>query len=129
MNVEYPNPARAGITESMFNTAWRRKERARTATPPLAVNEKFDLALDDIERVGVVRVRVRVDSFPAVLERAFYHLQIREQGNKPETAVLSVQPLALGFGYKGSVHSGCIMTYLVWLFGRSGGTSIAATGR
>ena len=46
---------------------------------------------------------VGVDTFPAVLERAFYRLQIRRLDEQPKAAVLPVQPLALAFGYKGGV--------------------------
>jgi hypothetical protein len=95
----------------MLDAPWRRKERARTTATPRAVDEKLDLALDDVERICVVRVNVGFNTFPAVLERAFDDLQIRQKGKQPKAAVLPVQPLTLIFGYKGGAHSGCIMTY------------------
>ena len=54
MDVEHANPAGAGIAEAMLDAAWRREERARAAATPLSVDEKLDLTLDDVERVGVV---------------------------------------------------------------------------
>jgi hypothetical protein len=66
MVVEYPYPAGAGIAEAMLDVTWRREERARAAATPLAVNEKLDLTLDDVRRVGVIRVSVRINTLPAV---------------------------------------------------------------
>ena len=105
VDVEYPDPARAGIAEAMLGAPWGREEGARATAPPLAINEELDLALDDVERVGVVRMRVGLDTFPAVLERAFYHLQIRQKDEQPKAAVLPVQPLTVVFGYKRGAHS------------------------
>jgi hypothetical protein len=111
MDVEYSYPAGAGIAEAMLDATWPREERARAATTPLAVNEKLDLTLDDVKRVGVIRVGVGINALPAVLERGFYNLQIRQEDEQPKASVSPVQPLALTFGYKAGVHSGRIITY------------------
>jgi hypothetical protein len=102
MNVENAKPASTWIAESMLNAAWRREERAQAPATLRPVNKELDLALDDVERVGVVRVSVGIDA-PTVLERAFYHFQIRQLDEDAKAAVLSVQPLALALRDKESI--------------------------
>ncbi len=104
MDVENPYPVWTRIAEGMLDATWRGKERARAAATPLAINEKLDLTLEDVERVGVIRVAVRIDTLPAELERGVDNLQIRQLREQPEAAIFPVEPLTLAFGHKDCVH-------------------------
>ena len=61
MEVEQAEVDAAGA-EAVLDVRRHREERAGADTVPLAVLEELDLALEDVERVGVVGVGVRVDA-------------------------------------------------------------------
>src|SRR3954451_17119919 len=79
--------------EAVLDIRWHREEGARAYTVPLALLEELDLALEHVERVGVVGVGVRVHALEVGREGAVERLDVRQLR---ENAV-SVLPDSLAF--------------------------------
>src|SRR3982751_6455685 len=77
VEVEQADGDAAG-TEAVLDVRRHRQERAGADAVPLAVLEELDLALEHIERVGVVRVGVRVDALEVGLEEELERLDVRQ---------------------------------------------------
>src|ERR1700739_4375616 len=82
---------RSAWTESVLDVRRHREERAGAGAVPLAVLEELDLALEHVERVGVVGMGVRDDALEVRPVRELERLDVGQLG---EDAVLP-DPLAL----------------------------------
>src|SRR3954454_2373824 len=91
VEVEQADVDAAG-TEAVLDVRRHRQERAGADSVPLAVLEELDLALEHVERVGVVGMGVRVDALEVGLEEELERLDVRQLG---EYAVSVRRPLAL----------------------------------
>src|SRR5690348_6888659 len=91
VDVEQPKRAATGA-EAVLDIRRHRKERSGACAMPFAVLEELDVSLEDIERVGVVGVRVLVDALEVGPERELEHLEVRQLC---EDAVSVRRPLAL----------------------------------
>ena len=80
--------------EAVLDVGWDRDERAGSGAVPFAVPEELDLALEHVERVGVVGVGVRVDALELRPERELEHLEMRQLC---EDAVAVRRPLAFAW--------------------------------
>src|SRR5215470_12719236 len=67
-------------TESVLDVRWHREERAGPDALPLAVPEELGLTLEQIERVGVIGVGVRVDAVEVRREDKLERLDVRQLG-------------------------------------------------
>src|SRR5690242_18931295 len=67
-------------TEAVLDVRRDGDERAGAAASPGAVEEELDLALEDVERIGVVGVGVRVDALEVGRERGIENLDVRQLG-------------------------------------------------
>src|SRR5437660_8219161 len=79
VEVEQADVDAAG-SEAVLDVRRDRQERARADAVPLAVLEELDLALEHIERVGVVGVGVRVDALELRPVRELERLDVRQLG-------------------------------------------------
>src|SRR5438105_2571667 len=77
VEVEQPKRLAAG-TKAVLDVRRHREERAGAGVMPLAALEELDLALEHVERVGVVRVGVRIDALEVRPERELEHFEVRQ---------------------------------------------------
>src|SRR5262245_59426966 len=77
VEVEQAEVDAAG-TEAVLDVRRHRQEGARPDTVVLAVLEELELALEDVERVGVVGVGVRVDALEVGREGELERLDVRQ---------------------------------------------------
>ena len=68
--------------------------RAGVKTKTLVVDEKLGLSLEDVERVDVIVVGVRIRPFEAGLELELDQRQLLEPGLDRRDAVLALEPFA-----------------------------------
>src|ERR1700745_3993462 len=82
---------RVGVQEAEGRAAWpkavldvwgHREERAGPGAMPGVVEEELDLALEHVERVGVVGVGVRVDTLEVRLVGELERLDLRQLGEE-----------------------------------------------
>src|SRR3954464_3612964 len=92
VEVEQARVAAAG-TEAVLDVRRHRQERAGADAVPLAVLEELDLALEHVERVGVVGVGGGVDALEVGREEELERLDVRQLGEDP----VSVPPDLLAF--------------------------------
>ena len=62
---------------------------------PFAFLEELDLALEYVERIGVVGVRVRIDALEPRLEGELDHLEVWQLAEDTAATEAAVEPLAL----------------------------------
>src|SRR2546430_1585416 len=79
VQVEQAKVDAAGA-EAVLDVRRHRQERAGAGTVPLAVLEELELALEHVERVGVVGVGVRVDALEVRPVRELERLDVRQLG-------------------------------------------------
>src|SRR6476619_4022325 len=79
VEVEQADADAAG-TKAVLDIRRYRQERAGADAVPLAVLEKLDLALEDVERIRVVGVGVRVDALEVGREGELERLDVRQLG-------------------------------------------------
>ena len=79
VDVEQAEGSTAGA-EPVLDVRRHREERAGADAVPLAVLEELDLALQHVERVGVVGVGVGVDAFEIRPVRELERLDVRQLG-------------------------------------------------
>src|ERR1700759_4058679 len=84
---------RAAWPEAVLDVRRHREERAGPGAMPLAVLEELDVALEHVERVGVVGVDVRVDAVEVRPERELEGLDLRQPREDAMPAL--ADPLAL----------------------------------
>src|SRR5437763_16582488 len=77
VEVEQPKGLAAG-TKAVLDVRRHREERAGAGAMPLAPLEELDLALEHIERVGVIGVGVRIDALEVRPERELEHFEVRQ---------------------------------------------------
>src|SRR3954471_7140520 len=94
MEVEHADLDATGA-EAVLDVRRNREERAGADAVPVAVLEELDLALEDVERVGVVGVGVRVDALEPRLEGELDHLEVRQLAQDTAAAEAAIEPLAL----------------------------------
>src|SRR3954471_21057736 len=92
MEVEHADLDATG-TEAVLDVRRHRQERAGADAVPLAVLEELDLALEDVERVGVIGVGVWIHAFEVSREREFERLDVRQLGEN--TVSVPPDPFAL----------------------------------
>src|SRR3954454_367726 len=80
VEVEQADADAAG-TEAVLDVRRHRQECAGADAVPVAVLEEFDLALEDVKRVGVVGVGVRVDALEVGREGELERLYVRQLGS------------------------------------------------
>jgi len=68
----------AGRPEAVLDVRRYRDERAGARAVPLAAEEELDLALEHIERVGVVGMDMRVDALEVRVVRDLDRFQVRQ---------------------------------------------------
>src|SRR5215813_1253686 len=83
----------AAGAEAVLDVRRHRQEGARADTVPLAVLEELDLALEHVERIGVVGVGVRVDALEGGREGELESLDVRELGK--DTVPVPPDPFSL----------------------------------
>jgi hypothetical protein len=71
------------------------KECAWAAAVPGTVEEELDLALEHIERIRVIGVRVRVDALELRLIRKLENLQLRQFGQDAVSALSDLLAFAV----------------------------------
>src|SRR4029078_3233840 len=79
VEVEQPD-RRSPRAEPVFDVRRHREERAGPRAVPLAALEELDLALEHVERVGVVGVGVRIDTLEVGGEGELERLDVRQLG-------------------------------------------------
>src|ERR1700757_4962093 len=87
---------RAAGPEAVLDVRRRREERAGTGPVPGVVEKELELALEHVERVGVVGVRVGVDALEIRPVRELERLDLRELGE--DAVATRLDPLALAVG-------------------------------
>src|SRR5204863_4891371 len=87
MEVEDTQVRRSRVGEAVASPGRRGQERARTGSPHLGPDHEVDLTGEDVERVDVIGVRMRVDALEIGAEG---HLDHRELGQLGLDAVESV---------------------------------------
>src|SRR3954466_10774013 len=92
MEVEHADLDATGA-EAVLDVRRNREERAGADAVPLAVLEELDLALEDVERVGVVGVGMRVHALEVGREGELERLDVRQLGE--DTVSVPPDPLAL----------------------------------
>ncbi len=104
MDVENPKLAGARVPEAV-NNAHRRGDVGSSATRngPIADHE-LGLALENVERVDVVCVSVRLDAFEFRPEMELDHLELRQLGEDPVEARAARSLLALAGSNGDPVH-------------------------
>ena len=95
VDVEEARASGAGVPEAVPHPRRSGDEGARPGAKGLVAERELELAFEDVERVGVLRVDVRVDG--AELGRALEldHLELRPLRLDDELSVLAGYPLAL----------------------------------
>src|SRR6478736_6517491 len=87
--VDEPNTGRMEVeeadrrsrrTKAVLDVRRDGDERAGPAAMPSTVEEELDLAFEDVERIGVIGVGVRVDALEVGRERGVESLDIRKFG-------------------------------------------------
>ena len=81
--------------ESVPSSDGRRHEGTRDEPLGLRSDDDGRLAFEDVERVDVVLVGVRVDSLPAALEHELDHRELRQLAFDQALAVFALERLAL----------------------------------
>src|SRR6476620_9117222 len=71
---------RSRRTKAVLDVWWDGDERAGPAAMPSTVEEELDFAFEDVERIGVIGVGVRVDALEVGRERGVERLDIRKFG-------------------------------------------------
>src|SRR6478736_1850551 len=94
VNVEQADGDATG-TKAVHDVRRYREERPGADAMPFVVLEELDLALEYVERVGVVGVGVRIDALEPRLEGELDHLEVRQLSEDATGAVATVEPLAL----------------------------------
>src|SRR5438445_11770463 len=91
VEVEQTKRAAAG-TEAVLDVRRHREEGAGTGAVPLVVLEELDLALEHVERVRVVGVRVRTDALEVRPVRELERLDVRQL--RQDAVLALADPLA-----------------------------------
>src|SRR3954462_15484860 len=80
VDIEHADGLAAAGPEAVLDVRRYREERPGADAVPVAVLEELDLALEDVERVGVVGVGVRVDALEVGREEELERLDVRQLG-------------------------------------------------
>src|SRR3954453_15701709 len=95
VDIEHADGLAAAGPEAVLDVRRYREERPGADAVPVAVLEELDLALEDVERVGVVGGGVRVDALEPRLEGELDHLEVRQLAQDRAAAKAAIEPLAL----------------------------------
>ena len=96
VEVEHAEWPRPGIAKPVQDAARSGKERPGPATARLAVAHELDLALEDVERVDVVLVDVRVDAAELRREGQVESRDLRQVAEDSERAHVVLDELCVG---------------------------------
>src|SRR5436190_24054245 len=95
VDVEHADAVVVRGAEAVDDVRRHREERAGADAVPIAGLEELDLAIEHVERVGVVGVGVRVDALESRLEGELDHLEVPQLSEDATAAVAAVESLAL----------------------------------
>jgi len=76
MDVQEVRAVGAGDREPVANSGWRRNPGSGACASGLVAERELDLTLEDVERVGVILVDVRLDRPEAGLAPELEHLEL-----------------------------------------------------
>jgi len=95
VQVEEADRLRPGVAEAVHRPGRRGDERPRPGDTRLVSDVELNLALEDVEAVGVVWVRVRVDALELGTERHLDRGELRQVAEDPVRARLVLERLGL----------------------------------
>src|SRR5438105_15965959 len=93
MEVEDLRASRPRAPESVPGARRRREEDSRTGADDVFADRELDLAVEDVERIGVIRMRVRIDG-EARVELDLAHGELWQSALDRDPPVTALEPLA-----------------------------------
>ncbi len=95
MDVEEAGTVRAGVPEAVADARGSGNEGAGRGTDDLVADRELELPLEDVERIELVGVDVRLDGPELGVARELDHLELVALGLDDEVAMLAGNGLAL----------------------------------
>jgi len=95
VDVQEAGTVRAGVPEAVADARGSGNEGAGRSSDGLVADRELELSLEDVERIELVGVDVRVDRAELGVARELDHLELLALGLDDEVAMLAGDGLAL----------------------------------